>query len=355
VGDLSHHTFFEMLGNFSVGDYFKEEVIPWSWQFCTEVLGIPEDRLWITIFTDDDEAYEIWRRLGRPDERILRYGEDEGNFWASGDTGPCGPCSELHYDYGEQYGCGPECEPKHDCGRFLEIWNLVFMTYDRQEDGSLIPLPLKNIDTGAGLERVSMAVQGVRSSYETTGLRALLDEASVLADRHYGDDEEADRALRAIVDHSRALTFLIADGVLPSNEGRGYVLRRVLRRAVYFGRVLRMPAGFMETMTGHVIDQFRDSYSERIRGKFLVEPPRLHAVSGSLPALHAAPRRQCAAIASQHGRPLAQCVFYSSRGGATRLDRLRAVSRRGIARRGGRSGLAHDPGLGRHISNADLR
>ncbi len=258
VGDFSHHTFFEMLGNFSVGDYFKKEVIPWSWEFCTGVLGIPAGRLWITIFATDEEAHDVWRDVvGIPEDRILRYTEEEGNFWASGDVGPCGPCSELHYDYGEEFGCGPDCEPKHDCGRFLEIWNLVFMMNMRHEDGSLTDLPLKNIDTGAGLERVSMAVQGVRSSYETTSLRALLDHAAALGDRHYGDDEDTDRALRAIVDHSRAVTFLIADGVLPSNEGRGYVLRRVLRRAVYFGRSLHMPAGFMETMAGHVIDEFR--------------------------------------------------------------------------------------------------
>ena len=260
VGDVSHHTFFEMLGNFSVGDYFKEEAIPWAWEFVTRVLGLPEERLWITVFTDDDEAYEIWTRHGRPPERIKRYGEEEGNFWKSGDVGPCGPCSELHYDFGEEYGCGPGCEPSHDCDRFLEIWNLVFMTYMRHEDGSLTPLPQKNIDTGAGLERVAMAVQNVRSTYETDGLRALLDEAAMLSDRRFGADPDVDRALRVIVDHARAVTFLIADGVLPANESRGYVLRRVLRRAVYFGRALRMPAGFMETMAGHVLEQFRHAY-----------------------------------------------------------------------------------------------
>jgi alanyl-tRNA synthetase len=261
VGDLSHHTFFEMLGNFSVGDYFKAEVIPWSWDFCTKVLGLPPDRLWITIYTDDDEAYEIWHEVvGIPAERILRYGEEEGNYWLSGDVGPCGPCSELHYDFGEQYGCGPDCEPKHDCGRFLEIWNLVFMTFMQHEDGTRTPLAQKNIDTGAGLERVATAVQHVRSTYETDGLRALLDEAAVLGDRRYGDNPEADRAMRAVVDHARAVTFLIGDGVLPSNEERGYVLRRVLRRAVYFGRTLSLPPGFMATMAEQVIDRFRGSY-----------------------------------------------------------------------------------------------
>ncbi|MER3421235.1 MAG: alanine--tRNA ligase, partial [Chloroflexota bacterium] len=260
VGDTTHHTFFEMLGNFSVGDYFKEEAIPWAWEFCTRVLGLPAERLWITVYTDDDEAAEIWRRLGIPEERILRYGADEGNFWYSGDVGPCGPCSELHYDFGEEFGCGPVCEPKHDCGRFLEIWNLVFMTYMRHEDGSLTELPQKNIDTGAGLERVAMAVQGVRSTYETDGLRALLDAAAALCGRPYGRDAKADQALRVVVDHARAVTFLIADGVLPSNEGRGYVLRRVLRRAVFFGRAVAMPAGFMERMALQVIEQFRARY-----------------------------------------------------------------------------------------------
>jgi alanyl-tRNA synthetase len=261
VGDASHHTFFEMLGNFSVGDYFKADAIPWSWDFCTRVLGLPPERLWVTVYTDDDEAYDIWRNsVGIPPERIKRYGEEEGNYWLSGDVGPCGPCSELHYDFGEQYGCGPDCEPSHDCDRFLEIWNLVFMTYMQHEDGTRTPLAQKNIDTGAGLERVAMAVQNVRSTYETDGLRALLDEAAGLSDRHYGDHPEADRALRAVVDHARAVSFLIADGVLPSNEQRGYVLRRVLRRAVYFGRVLRMPPGFMGTMAEHVIERFRGNY-----------------------------------------------------------------------------------------------
>ncbi|MFN8556216.1 MAG: alanine--tRNA ligase [Dehalococcoidia bacterium] len=260
VGDISHHTFFEMLGNFSVGDYFKQEVIPWSWEFCTRVLGLAEDRLWITVYTDDDEAYDIWRSIGRPAERIRRYGEDQGNYWLSGDVGPCGPCSELHYDFGEEFGCGPDCEPSHDCDRFLEIWNLVFMSFMQHEDGSRTPLPKRNIDTGAGLERLAMAVQGVRSTYETDGLRVLLDAAARLAGRTYGVHPGEDRALRVIVDHARALTFLIADGVLPSNEGRGYVLRRVLRRAVYFGRTLAMPAGFMSAMAEQVLDLFTGPY-----------------------------------------------------------------------------------------------
>jgi alanyl-tRNA synthetase len=255
VGDSSHHTFFEMLGNFSVGDYFKAEAIPWAWEFVTEVLGLPADRLWITVYRDDDEAYDLWRALGRPAERIRRYGMEQ-NYWPPDPSvlGPCGPCSEIHYDWGEEFGCGPACEPAHDCGRFLEIWNLVFMTYMRHPDGSLTELPQKNIDTGAGLERLSMAVQGVRDSYRTTGLRPLIEAAAALADRRYGDDPAADLALRVVTDHARAVAFLIADGVLPSNEGRGYVLRRVLRRAVYFGRTVRMPAGFMEAMAAAVLD-----------------------------------------------------------------------------------------------------
>ena len=259
VGDSSHHTFFEMLGNFSVGDYFKAEAIPWAWEFCTEVLKLPAERLHATVYDDDDEAYDLWRNVvGLPPERIWRYGEDEGNYWYSGDVGPCGPCSELHYDFGEHESCGPDCQPAHGPDhRWLEIWNLVFMTYMRHEDGSKTPLPLKNIDTGAGLERLARAVQTVPSTYETDGLRPLLDAAVALADRHYGDDPQVDMAARVVVDHTRAAVYLIHDGVLPSNEGRGYVLRRMLRRAVYFARTAGMPDGFLTAMADAVIDAGR--------------------------------------------------------------------------------------------------
>ena len=271
VGDTTHHTFFEMLGNFSVGDYFKDDAIRWSWEFCTGVLGIDPARLWITVYEDDDEAFDLWRGVGVPEERILRYTAADGNFWDTGaGVGPCGPCSELHYDFGEEFGRFPEVEPKNPGRRFLEIWNLVFMTYLQNGDGTVSDLPKKNIDTGAGLERVAMAVQGRRSTYETDGLSALLDAAGHIARINYGENPDADRALRAIVDHSRAVSFLIADGVLPSNEGRGYVLRRVLRRAVYFGRKLGMPTGFMEQMAGEVLDRFGAHYSFLRRQERLV-------------------------------------------------------------------------------------
>ncbi len=260
VGDASHLTFFEMLGNFSIADYFKPEVIPWAWEFLTGVLGIDADRLWATVFTDDDEAYDLWRGLGVPERRILRYTSEQGNYWYSGETGPSGPCSELHYDFGATSGCPAcaedACHPDVGCGRFLEIWNLVFMAYDRQPDGSRVPLPGQNIDTGAGIERVAWVLQGVRSVYETDQLRAILASAEAVSGRAYDPDATPDdaRALRAIAEHARAVTFLIADGVFPANEGRGYVLRRVLRRAVYFAYTIGVREPFFGTVVGAAID-----------------------------------------------------------------------------------------------------
>lgn len=276
VGDSSHHTFFEMLGNFSVGDYFKAEAIPWAWQFCTEVLGLPAERLHATVYAEgdeaDEEAYDLWRNtIGLPEARIWRYGSDQGNFWAAGDVGPCGPCSELHYDFGEQESCGPDCQPSHGPDhRWLEIWNLVFMTLMRHEDGTLTPLPQKNIDTGAGLERLTRAVQNTATTYETDGLRPLLDRATGLVDRRYGEDEQADLVARVIVDHSRAAVYLINDGVLPSNEGRGYVLRRMLRRAVYFGRTAGMPDGFLATMAEAALEQGAEHLPELRRSAAMI-------------------------------------------------------------------------------------
>ncbi|MEE8473303.1 MAG: alanine--tRNA ligase-related protein, partial [Dehalococcoidia bacterium] len=237
VGDLSHLTFFEMLGNFSVGDYFKAEAVSWAWEFVTERLKLSPERLWITIFEDDEEAFGHWRKIGVPEERISRFGEED-NFWGPvGPTGPCGPCSELHYDFGKEYGCGKDtCGPNCDCGRFLEVWNLVFMQYNQDAKGQRTPLPRPNIDTGMGLERTAAVMQGVVSTYDTDCFRPLIDCVSGLSGKKYGADKAADRAFRVVVEHGRAVVFLIADGVVPGNEGRGYVLRRVLRRAALFGR-----------------------------------------------------------------------------------------------------------------------
>ena len=233
VGDDSHLTMFEMLGNFSLGDYFKAEAQAWAWELVTDVVGVPKDRLVATVFTDDDFAYDQWRKIGLPDSRIFRYGEDQGNFWAAGPVGPCGPCSELHYDMRPDPSA-PDAGPADDEGRFLEIWNLVFMQYSREESGELTPLPAQNIDTGAGLERWAMMLQGVENLYETDLFAPLLAYVGERAGRGYEEaDEQMRRAMRVVAEHGRAMTFLIADGALPSNEGRGYVLRRLIRRALY--------------------------------------------------------------------------------------------------------------------------
>ncbi len=266
VGDASHLTFFEMLGNFSAGDYFKREAIEYAWEYLTGVLAMPADRLWITVYEDDDEAFDLWRAQGVPEARILRYGEAEGNYWFSGDVGPCGPCSELHYDFGPTPGCescaSGSCHPAVECGRFLEVWNLVFMAFFQHEDGSRTPLPQRNIDTGAGLERIAWVLQGKRSVYETDVFAPIIERVSALAGRRYGDDEATDRALRIVAEHGRAVTFLIADGVLPANEGRGYVLRRELRRAVYFAGTMGIDRPFLEEIASAVIAQMGHAYPE---------------------------------------------------------------------------------------------
>ena len=260
VGDENHLTLFEMLGNFSVGDYFKSEAISWAWEFLTDVLRLPKERLWATVFTDDDEAAAHWAALGLPSSRILRYTVEQGNWWGPpGETGPMGPCSELHYDWGRTAGCvdcdRDTCHPDVGCGRFLEIWNLVFMTYFREEDGSRTNLPAANIDTGAGLERLASVMQNVRAVYETDELRHVLAAAERVTGRVYEPDEspEVARVLRAITEHARALAFLVTDGVLPSNEGRGYVLRRLLRRAIYFGHRLGVREPFLERVVDAAI------------------------------------------------------------------------------------------------------
>ncbi len=268
VGDESHLTFFEMLGNFSVGDYFKREAVEWAWEFMTEQLEIPPGRLWATVYTDDDEAFALWRGRGIPAERILRYSAEQGNYWYSGEVGPCGPCSELHYDWGESEGCAAcaraECHPDVGCGRFLEVWNLVFMTYFQDEDGAKTPLPAQNIDTGAGLERVAAVLAGVRTVYETDELRGLLQEAERLTGRRYepAGDPEGARALRAIAEHARAAAFLVADGVLPGNEGRGYVLRRMIRRAIYFGHTIAPGVELFEPLVARAIETARAAYPD---------------------------------------------------------------------------------------------
>ncbi len=266
-----HHSFFEMLGNFSFGDYFKREACAWAYEFSTAVLGLDPERMWYSIFEDDDEAEAIWRdEIGVAPDRIVRLGAKD-NFWSAGPTGPCGPCSELYYDQGADVGCGSdECRPGCDCDRFLEYWNLVFMQYDRAEDGTLTPLPKQNIDTGMGLERVAAIMQGVQSNFETDDLRAIMSLAEELTGVPYGQDEKRDTSLRIVTDHARAVTFMIADGVLPSNEGRGYVLRRLLRRAVRHVRLLGRSEPVMHALVDIVVERFGAAYPEIIEHHDLV-------------------------------------------------------------------------------------
>ncbi len=258
-----HHTFFEMLGNFSFGDYFKEGAIEMAWELVTRVFGLDPSRLWVTIFREDDEAFELWKKIaGIPEGRIIRLGEKD-NFWAMGDTGPCGPCSEIVYDQGEGVGCGrTDCSVECDCDRYLELWNLVFMQYNRSIDGKLSPLPKPSIDTGMGLERTVAVLQGVNSNFEIDIFRKIIDAIEELTGRNYGIDEKADTSMRVIADHSRAVAFIITDGVLPSNEGRGYVLRRIMRRASRHGRFLGLHDAFLFRMTEVVADVMGDVYPE---------------------------------------------------------------------------------------------
>ena len=260
-----HHTFFEMLGNFSFGDYFKKESIAWGWEFLTVNMGLPKDKLWITIYKDDDEAFEIWnKQMGVPAERIVRMGM-ESNFWMMGETGPCGPCSEILYDQGATVGCGrPECSVECDCDRHLEIWNHVFTQFDRDRDGNFQPLPKPNIDTGMGLERLAAIVQGVQSNYDTDLFTPIIAGIAGIAGRAYGANAEADVSMRVIADHSRAVTFLIGDGVLPSNEGRGYVLRRILRRAARHGKLLGIDHPFLHEVVSLVVAVMREAYPDLI-------------------------------------------------------------------------------------------
>jgi len=265
VGDTKHLTFFEMLGNFSIGDYFKKEAINWAWEFVTERLKLPVDRLWITVYTDDDEAFAIWnKQIGVPVERIMRFGAKD-NFWGpSGSSGPCGPCSEIHYDFGDKYGCGqPGCNPGCGCGRFVELWNLVFTQFNQDENGVRTPLPRPNIDTGMGLERLSTIMQGKTTVYDTDIFAPLLKRIAEIAGKKYtGSMSEADNAMRVVVEHSRAIAFLLADGVMPANDGRGYVLRRLIRRAALFGKRLGLEKLFLADACLASIEHMNSIYPE---------------------------------------------------------------------------------------------
>lgn len=271
VGDASHLTMFEMLGNFSLGDYFKAEAQAWAWELVTEVIGISPERLVATVFTDDDFAYEQWRKIGLPNSRIFRYGEDQGNFWAAGPEGPCGPCSELHYDMRPDPRA-PNAGPADDEERFLEIWNLVFMQYNRQPDGSLVDLPAQSIDTGAGLERWAMMLQEKSNLYDTDLFAPLLDYIGERGKLRYPTASEDDRrAMRIVAEHGRAATFLIADGAIPSNEGRGYVLRRLIRRALYMADKLGIREALLSDLAAEVRSQMATQYSELTEQKSLVD------------------------------------------------------------------------------------
>ena len=264
VGDHKHLTFFEMLGNFSIGDYFKEKAIEWSWEFVTQHFKLPAEQLYVTIYFDDEEAYRHWNEdIGVPTERIYRYG-DKDNWWGpAGKEGPCGPCSEIHYDSGIEYGCGtPECHPNHECERFVELWNLVFMQYYQDTDGNRTPLPAPSIDTGLGLERAAAILQGKRNLYETDLFAPIVERVCQLTGKVYGQDRDTDFAIRVVVEHSRAASFLIADGVVPGNEGRGYVLRRIIRRAIRYGRRLGLDDVFPTQVADAAIGRFKDTYPE---------------------------------------------------------------------------------------------
>ncbi len=267
-----HHTFFEMLGNFSFGDYFKREAIRYAWEFLTVTLKLPREKLWVSVFEDDDEAYALWEEIDDlPAGRIVRLGEEE-NFWAMGDTGPCGPCSEIHIDLGESVGCGREdCAVGCDCDRFLELWNLVFMQFNRDADGTMTPLPKPSIDTGMGLERIAAVMQGKFNNYDSDLFSPYFELLSRLSGRKYGENRQDTVAMRVIADHARTTAFLVADGVLPSNEGRGYVLRRIMRRAIRFGRTLGLETGFFTDISLLVIKVMEEAYPHLTAARQLLD------------------------------------------------------------------------------------
>ena len=263
-----HHTFFEMLGNFSFGDYYKKEIIPWAWEFVTEVLKLDKDRLWITIFETDDEAFDIWRKVGVPAERIKRKGKKD-NYWGPpGASGSCGPCSEIHYDLGEQFKCSDDCGiDTCECDRWVEIWNLVFTELYQDEEGNQSPLNKKNVDTGMGLERITMVCQGVASTFETDLLRPIMDKVCEMSGVPYKKSEKTDISLRIITDHARCVSFLISDGVIPGNEGRSYVLRMILRRALRHGKILGMELPFLYKLVDVIVQYYGEAYPELVANK----------------------------------------------------------------------------------------
>ncbi len=259
-----HHTFFEMLGNFSFGDYFKKEIIPWSWDFVTNYLNLDKDRLWITVYETDDEAAEIWQSVGVPKERIIRKGKKD-NFWGpAGASGPCGPCSEIHYDLGEEYACGPNCSiATCECDRYVEIWNLVFTELNQDEEGNQTPLKKKNVDTGMGLERITMVVNGLASTFDTDLLQPILKKVCELSGHKYKEEgNKVDTSIRIITDHVRCVTFMIADGLTPSNDGRGYVEKMILRRALRHGKMLGLELPFLYKIVDTVVDSYKETYPE---------------------------------------------------------------------------------------------
>ncbi|MBO7519761.1 MAG: alanine--tRNA ligase, partial [Clostridia bacterium] len=263
VGHTARHgTYFEMLGNFSFGDYFKHEAIRWAWEFLTETLEIPCDLLWPSVYEEDDEAYAIWRdEIGVREDHIVKLGKED-NFWEHG-TGPCGPCSEIYFDRGEKYGCGKDdCRPGCDCDRYMEIWNNVFSQFNNMGDGTYTELEHKNIDTGMGLERLACVMQGVDNMFEVDSIRNTLNEVCRVSGKEYGNGGNTDISIRAITDHARAATFMISDGIIPSNEGRGYVLRRLLRRAARHGRLLGIKEPFLCTIAESVIKENKAGYPE---------------------------------------------------------------------------------------------
>ena len=271
VGNTARHlTFFEMLGNWSFGDYFKAESIPWGWELSTQGFGMDPERIWVTVFGGDEElglgpdeeAIEIWRAIGVPEERIVRLGRED-NFWQAGPTGPCGPCSELYLDRGPEFGADGE-RPGDDTDRFLEFWNHVFMSYDLAEDGTLTELPMRNIDTGMGLDRMAAILQDVPSVFETDHVRPLIDLAEELSGRRYDEGGAVTRAMRIVADHSRGAAFLIADGVVPSNEDRGYILRRIMRRAIQQGRTLGLEAPWLGRFAERTIELMGEAYPELV-------------------------------------------------------------------------------------------
>ncbi len=263
-----HHTFFEMLGNFSFGDYYKREIIPWAWEFVTEVLKLDKDRLWITIFETDDEAFDIWREVGVPAERIKRKGKKD-NFWGPpGASGSCGPCSEIHYDLGADLKCSDDCGiDTCECDRWVEIWNLVFTELYQDEEGNQSPLNKKNVDTGMGLERITMVCQGVASTFETDLLKPIMDKVSEMSGVPYKKSEKTDISLRIITDHARCVSFLISDGVIPGNEGRSYVLRMILRRALRHGKILGMELPFLYKLVDVIVQYYGEAYPELVKNK----------------------------------------------------------------------------------------